>query len=58
MNKQERNKIYSFLGPVNTCPDIFENACFYPFWVNVHTETVLSVTENEAFRKRCPEWIC
>ena len=30
---------------------------FYPFWVPVHTETAFSVTENEAFRKRSPEWI-
>ena len=46
------------LGPVHTYPDIFENASFfYPFWVSVHTETAFTLTENEAFRKRSPEWI-
>ena len=30
---------------------------FYPFWVSVHTETAFSVTKNESFRKRSPEWI-
>ena len=30
---------------------------FYPFWVSVHTETAFSVTKNESFRKRYPEWI-
>ena len=30
---------------------------FYPFSVSVHTETAFSVTKNESFRKRSPEWI-
>ena len=30
---------------------------FHPFRVSVHTEMAFSVTENESFRKRSPEWI-
>ena len=29
----------------------------YPCLVHVHTENAFSVTENEAFRKRCRKWI-
>ena len=30
---------------------------FYPYWVRVHMDTAFLVPENEAFRKRSPEWI-
>ena len=30
---------------------------FYSFWDSVHTSTAFLLTENEAFRKRFPEWI-
>ena len=45
------------LAPSTRIRIFWKTHLFYPFWVRVHTETAFSVTENEAFRKRSPEWI-
>ena len=57
---KSHNKLVSIivLGPVNVYPNIFENAyIFIRFGLAFTRRRASSVTENEAFRKRCPKCI-
>ena len=53
----QENIVLCTKAPSTRIRIFWKTRLFYPFWVRVHTETAFSVTENEAFRKRSPEWI-